>query len=96
MSKKVYKQMKDQEDVFESNTLRLVPFEKKYTDNKNEQEDSKSNGWNIVKKIKNKKTNLKIRQKIKDSKTLEKFAKIPCRNYPGCKWKKDCWYLHKE
>jgi hypothetical protein len=61
--------------------------------------DNKNNGWNIVnydKKRNNRKTNLKMRQKKKDSKTLAKFAKIPCRNYPGCKWKKECWYLHKD
>jgi hypothetical protein len=42
--------------------------------------DNKNNGWNMVnydKKINNRKTNLKMRQKKKDSKTLAKFAKIP-------------------
>ena len=65
------------------------------TGNKKEQEYSKSNGWNVIKKRNNRKTNLKIREKKKDPKTLAKFAKIPCRNYPDCKWKKECWYLHK-
>ena len=64
--------------------------------NKKEQEDSKSNGWNVVKKRNNRKTNLKKREKKNDPKTLAKFAKIPCRNYPDCKWKKECWYLHKD
>ena len=66
------------------------------TSNKEEHEDSKSNGWNIVKKIKKRKTNLKIIKEKKSSKTLAKFAKIPCRNYPDCKWKNECWYMHKD
>ena len=63
------------------------------TINENEHDD---NGWNIVKKQNNRKANKKVKQIKKDSKTLAKFAKIPCRNYPGCKWKNECWYSHKE
>ena len=67
-----------------------------FTSNKKEHEDSQSTGWNIVKKRKKRETNLKIKKEMKSSKTLAKFAKIPCRNYPCCKWKNKCWYLHKE
>ena len=51
---------------------------------KNEQEVSRSDGWNIVKKQNIRKTKMEK----KDSKALVKLAKIPCRNYPGCNWKK--------
>ena len=73
-----------------------------YTNNKKEEElkanDNTSNGWNIInydnkRNIRGK--NSEMRPIKEDTKTLAKFAKIPCRNYPGCKWKKDCWYLHK-
>ena len=45
-------------------------------------------GWKTVSRCKERK-NIQIK-----SKALSKLAKIPCRNYPECKWKSSCWYSH--